>query len=159
MSDLRAERRAYVVQLLTSFCHGGMAESDIPKAYKDADAIIQHDLDNPPERENRRLDVEFKSVMQDLTERQEPLGADFEKVWDDNVNKLYEVDAPSGWVRASERLPTEEDAPREQVWVADDDDGAVYLKDAALATLWDRWHPATGQFKIPEPPAPLEPPK
>jgi hypothetical protein len=29
-------------------------------------------------------------VLRQITREQEPLGADFEKVWDDNVDKLYE---------------------------------------------------------------------
>jgi hypothetical protein len=174
MTDLRAERRAIAAQLLTSFCDGGITQVDICDAYKDADAIIQHDLDNPPVWEkpsitageawqhgydSAKLEEAFRDGYVSGQEAA-PSGwvrADIPVSGNITINSLD--GSVTDWVRATDRLPTEADAPREQVWVADDDDGAVYLKDAALATLWDYWHPATGIYQIPEPPAPLEPPK
>jgi hypothetical protein len=62
MTDLRAERRAIAAQLITAFCDGGITQEDICDAYKDADALIWHDLDNPPGWEEK----DYKALYHEL---------------------------------------------------------------------------------------------
>ena len=158
MTDLRAERRAIAAQIYSSCNEVHETYEDfIRSCYEVADDIIQHDLDNLPEWEDRVCHCEggkswCRYPTDDMKCGKEIVfhAADIPVSGNITINSLD--GSVTGWVRASERLPTEADAPREQVWVADDDDGAVYLKDAALAKLWDHWHPATGIYQIPEPP-------
>jgi hypothetical protein len=122
MNDLRAERRAYVVQLVEKFSEDfDYVVHKIPYAFAAVDAIIQHDLDNPPA---------WATVKESLT---------------------------VGWVKSSERLPTEADAPSGWIHVS-----SLDFTDKAImraARRWTYWHPAVGPYQIPEPPYPLEKPR
>jgi hypothetical protein len=164
MTDLRAERRAIAAQLLTSFCDGGITQADICDAYKDADAIIQHDLDNPPSWEDRVCHCEGgKSWCRYPTDDMKCGKHDARDAFRDgyvsgqDAARMMQEAAPSGWVRATDRLPTEADAPSGRIHGRD---GTVtvtvslhaYLSDKRVRKDWPYWHPAVGQFQIPEPP-------
>jgi hypothetical protein len=136
MTDLRAERRAYAVQIWNTPVHGTQGLT-LQQSYDWADAFIQHDLDNPPEWE-----------FHDRIHRD---------VGQSRAAKTVKA-SPSGWVRATDRLPTQADAPEGYLHVADGDgDSDVYafedyVKYESVRTSYPYWHPAVGQFQIPDPP-------
>jgi len=57
-----------------------------------------------------------------------------------------------GWVKSSDRLPTEADAPRGWIHVSNFDFTDKSIMHVSLAHRWSYWHPATGIYQIPEPP-------
>jgi len=158
MTDLRAERRAIAAQIYSSCNEVHETYEDfIRSCYEVADDIIQHDLDNLPEWEDRVCHCEggkswCRYPTDDMKCGKEIVfhAADIPVSGNITINSL--VDSASGWVRAADRLPTEADAPRGRVWTFDIGRERASLVSLESARFWHYWHPAVGQFQIPEPP-------
>jgi hypothetical protein len=127
VNDLRAERRAIAENYMLSHVLQEHNKSIIEHIKKTgffiADAIIQHDLDNPPE---------WEAVKDSLTV----------EGWTHHEERLpTEADAPGGYILVCD-----------DYGFLSVDPLAGYLSGNGNRSAYPYWHPATGRFQIPKAP-------